>query len=229
MTTESPSRGLQTGVRREHLMDLVERLARPLGLTPTAILHLRALARAAAHADWVDQSGPGPRCYVRQADFADCVGVGRSTANRIERRLQKMGFVIIRRLDNNHRSGRTGVVGETGVFPAPMIERYAELVALSETLDAEERYRKAAYGRASTARAELRAALRLAVHSAPTESLSPAIREAQRVYDAAPRRLAKIRDRDALHAIARILADALREPSDAPTASTPSRGSERQK
>ena len=91
MTTEILCSGLPQGVRREHLMELVERLAKELGLSHTTLAYLRALARTTRHTDWTEGGGSGPRSYVRQSDLAAEVGIEPRSASRIERLLERIG------------------------------------------------------------------------------------------------------------------------------------------
>lgn len=210
VTTEIYSLGLPQGVRRHHLMDLVERLARSLHLTHTAVLYLRALARTTKHADWSEQ-GRGPVCFVRQRDISEEIGIDRRSANRIEARLEAVGLLKILRLDNGHRSGQTGRSGATGVFLAPLIDRFAELAALREEMEERQRARKAARARASVARSELRRAIRTAAEDDAPKALLDA---AQAALDTEPTRLSTIDDVEELRAIADRLKAALHHLSE---------------
>ncbi len=154
--TGTPTAALPEGVRRDHLIELIEKLRHELRLSPTSILYLRTIAKKTAHADWYNPSCDGPRCYVKQCDLAAEVNITRRSANRIENRLEALGLIKIVRAENHHRSGSSAIIGVTGIYLTPMISLLSDLQAMVD--EKERRYieLKTERARTSCAKAALR-------------------------------------------------------------------------
>ncbi len=202
-STGNTAAALPEGVRRDYLLELVEKLRNELRLSPNSIIYLRTIARKTAHADWYNSLGDGPRCYVKQSDLAAEVNITRRSANRIERRLETIGLIKIVRADNHHRSGPSANIGLTGIFLAPMISLFSALEDMMR--EKEERFieLKTERARASCAKAALRRMLNENNASIPSELYE----KAWFLIDTLPSRISQIASLSELRDISQKLKD----------------------
>ncbi len=187
-STGNTAAALPEGVRRDYLLELIEKLRHELQLSANSIIYLRTIARKTAHADWYNPSCDGPRCYVKQSDLAAEVNITRRSANRIEGRLEALGLIKIIRAENHHRSGSSAIIGVTGIFLTPMISL---LSVLQKMLDEKERrYNelKTERARASCAKASLRKMLNENSAIIPFDLLD----EARTLLDTLPSRVSQL-------------------------------------
>lgn len=200
--TEIQSPGLPKGIHRDAIMQMIERLAGTMKLPHRAVAYLRIITRHTANADWYEQ-GAGPRCFTHQGDLAEIAGFSRSTANRAERVLEEKGLIKIRRLSNNHRSGKSGRIGQTGIFLAPLIGKYQHLTEMYDEVNAQAEKLKMARRDVSILKAELRKEIRI------SDRDRPGLEEARTVYDSTPERPSQITSMDELDRLAKYLRKAI--------------------
>ncbi|WP_134681457.1 replication initiation protein RepC [Paracoccus ravus] len=126
---------LPEGMTLSHVIELVERLARYLGLGAARRAVLLRMMRQTAPADWCDP-GCDPVCFRAQQDLARDLGISDRTLRLHEKGLEEHGFIRIDTAANGRRSGRQLSHGRRlGINFRPLLENLGLLLAL----DAEHR------------------------------------------------------------------------------------------
>ncbi|WP_246185009.1 replication initiation protein RepC [Paracoccus aestuariivivens] len=118
-----------------HIIELVERLARHLGLGAARRAVLLRMMRQTAPADWGDP-GCDPVCFRAQQDLARDLGISDRTLRLHEKGLEVLGIIRIDTAANGRRSGRHLSHGRRlGINFRPLLENLGRLLAM----DAEHR------------------------------------------------------------------------------------------
>ncbi|MDS9470230.1 replication initiation protein RepC [Paracoccus sp. MBLB3053] len=126
---------LPEGMTLSHVIELVERLARHLGLGAARRAVLLRMMRQTAPADWCDP-GCDPVCFRAQQDLARDLGISDRTLRLHEKGLEALGIIRIDTAANGRRSGRQLSHGRRlGINFRPLLENLGLLLAM----DAEHR------------------------------------------------------------------------------------------
>jgi len=126
---------LPEGMTFSHVIELVERLARHLGLGAARRAVLLRMMRQTAPADWCDP-GCDPVCFRAQQDLACDLGISDRTLRLHEKGLEALGIIRIDTAANGRRSGRPLSHGRRlGINFRPLLENLGLLLAM----DAEHR------------------------------------------------------------------------------------------
>ncbi|MDS9469691.1 replication initiation protein RepC [Paracoccus sp. MBLB3053] len=126
---------LPDGMTLGHVIELVERLARQLGLGAARRAVLLRMMRHTAPADWRDP-GCDPVCFRAQQDLARDLGVSDRTLRLHEKGLEALGFIRVDTAANGRRSGRHLSHGRRlGINFRPLLENLGRLLEM----DAEHR------------------------------------------------------------------------------------------
>lgn len=203
----APRPVLPDGVERYHLEQILSRIGGTLGLQASRVLALIAMIRATRPADWTDPTCD-PVCYLSQTDLAAGLGKTPRAIRNDERALERLGLIQRDTAANGARRAYGAL--RHGLNFAPLIARYARLVALDLEIAARiERARLLRY-ECSAARRFYRSAATQLAELAPEHALLE-ILEAR--YRALPKRYADL-GVEALAELRQAIAD-LAESADA--------------
>ena len=121
---------LPEGMTLSHVIELVERLARHLGLGAARRGVLLRMMRQTAPADWCDPHCD-PVCFRAQQDLARDLGTSDRALRLHEKGLAALGFVRIDTAANGRRSGRQLSHGRRlGINFRPLLENLGQLLAM---------------------------------------------------------------------------------------------------
>ena len=118
---------LPPGTGRREVIALICETGRRLGLSTTATAVLTRIIGSTAHDAWTDPSKE-PIFYGRQETLAARIGLCARQLRNHETTFARLGLIERRTLANGGRAGGSGI----GLRLAPLIERFAELVALRD-------------------------------------------------------------------------------------------------
>ncbi|WP_192338635.1 replication initiation protein RepC [Paracoccus sp. PAR01] len=129
-TTQRMHPVLPGGLTLSHVIELVERLARQLGLGAARRAVLLRLMRHTAPADWHDP-GRDPVCFRAQQDIARDLDISDRTLRLHEKGLEALGMIRIDTAANGRRSGRQLSGGRRlGINFRPILENLGRLLAM---------------------------------------------------------------------------------------------------
>ncbi|WP_211595322.1 replication initiation protein RepC, partial [Paracoccus litorisediminis] len=129
-TTQKMHPVLPGGLTFSHVIELVERLARQLGLGAARRAVLLRLMRHTAPADWHDP-GRDPVCFRAQQDLARELDISDRTLRLHEKGLEALGLIQIDTAANGRRSGRQLSGGRRlGINFRPILENLGRLLAM---------------------------------------------------------------------------------------------------
>lgn len=152
----APASDAAPGVRRDQLLDLIDRIAivLPVRVSDGALKLLRLMAKFTPPREW-DQPGADPCCYMQQTELCALLDRGPATVRRYERELSAARLIEKRTAANGARSGFVGC----GIFFGATIRRVEEFRELASRIDAMREERAHLRGRRSIHKRHLRAAL----------------------------------------------------------------------
>lgn len=130
---------LPEGYSKTALLNLVSKVAKPLGLTPTDLCVLRRIAEKTRASDYFAEH-VSPLCHERQIDMASEIGLSAEQFRRIERKLEHLGLIRRDTGANGYRGGCAGADGtriRAGLSLEPLIERLDALEELRAQQEAE--------------------------------------------------------------------------------------------
>ena len=133
-----PHAAIPEGYSKTALINLVAKVAKPLGLTST---DLRVIQRIAEKTRASDYHSPyaSPICHERQVDMAGEIGLSTEQWRRVERKLEQLGLLSRDTGANGYRGGCAGPNGtriRAGLSLEPLIERLDALEELKEQSEA---------------------------------------------------------------------------------------------
>ena len=123
---------LPTGMTLSHVIELIERVGRHIGLGARRREALLRMIRQTAPTDWT-ASDRDPVCFRPQQDLAQDLGITDRAMRAHEQALAQLGLAIIDTTANGRRSGRMLPGGRRlGVNFRPLIDRIGWLMDLDE-------------------------------------------------------------------------------------------------
>ena len=123
---------LPTGMTLSHVIELIERVGRHIGLGARRREALLRMIRQTAPTDWT-ASDRDPVCFRPQQDLAQDLGITDRAMRAHEHALAQLGLAIIDTTANGRRSGRMLPGGRRlGVNFRPLIDRIGWLMDLDE-------------------------------------------------------------------------------------------------
>jgi len=181
---------LPKGMTLSHLIELIERLARHLGLSGARRAVLLRMMRQTAPADWLDP-GRDPVCFRAQQDLARELGITDRTLRLHERALELLGLIRIDTAANGRRSGRQLSNGRRlGINFRPMLESLATLLALDADHRQEAHRISVLRLECSAAKRDVKKAIERLLESKPRHPMLP---DLLRRFGSWPRRYASFR------------------------------------
>lgn len=123
---------LPSGMTFSHVVELIERVGRHIGLGARRREALLRMMRQTAPTDWIS-SDRDPVCFRAQQDLAHDLGISDRAMRTHEHELAEIGLVTIDTTANGRRSGRMLPGGRRlGINFRPLIDRIGWLMDLDE-------------------------------------------------------------------------------------------------
>jgi replication initiation protein RepC len=120
------------------LINLIAKVAKPLGLTSTDLRVMQRIAEKTRASDYHSKA-LSPICYERQIDMAGEIGLSTEQWRRVERKLEALSLISRDTGTNGYRGGCAGLDGtriRAGLSLEPLIERRDALEELKEQSEA---------------------------------------------------------------------------------------------
>ena len=134
LSAARPHAAIPEGYSKTALINLVAKVAKPLGLTSTDLRVLQRIAEKTRAADYHSEH-VSPICHERQIDMAGEIGLSAPQWRRIECKLERLGLISRDTGANGYRGGCAGPDGtriRAGLSLEPLIERLDALEELKK-------------------------------------------------------------------------------------------------
>lgn len=188
---------LPAGMTLSHVIEVIERVGRHIGLGARRREALVRLIRHTAPVDWTSPDRD-PVCFRAQQDLAQDLGITDRAMRAHEHALAEIGLAIIDTTANGRRSGKLLTGGRRlGINFRPLIEKIEWLVELDQVHVAEGRRLTVLRLECSAAKRDARQAIEQLVDRDPKNTMLPQILQS---FAAWPRRYGAFRTAEALEA-----------------------------
>lgn len=188
---------LPAGMTLSHVIELLERVGRHIGLGARRREALLRMIRQTAPADWT-ASDRDPVCFRPQQDLAQDLGITDRAMRSHERAIEELGIAIIDTTANGRRSGRVLPGGRRlGINFRPLIERIGWLIELDDAHQEETRRIGALRLECSAAKRDARMMIEKLLEAAPRHSELPTYLQRMAAW---PRRYCSYRQAEELEA-----------------------------
>ncbi len=186
---------LPAGMTLSHVIELIERVARHIGLGAQRREALLRMIRQTAPGDWTDDA-TDPVCFRSQQDLAQDLGITDRAVRAHEHAFAGLGLALIDTSANGRRSGRVLSGGRRlGINFRPLIERLDWLISLDQRHRDECRRMTVLRLECSAAKRDVRQALDRLLEVQPQ---NPSVIDLCRELAGWPRRYAGFRTADSL-------------------------------